>query len=278
MQRRTLDLFLGTARKYIGTTAGLLGRTTFGERVGYQSGPWSGAFVDVVARESGLRLPSFTYSPAALAEAVRSGNTARTPKPGDIAIFNFPSTSTYSASAFHPPHVGIVTDVRELRNSGRFLTIEGNTTGTQQQQQDGVYQKTRFLTDVILFVRPEEFTFKPAARILQLINKLIQKYAAASISDLQEIKEAARTKSVVELKGLKPGTRNKQIMIVQLALSQVTDLRGVDPGKWDGATTAAFSRYQRSIGRVGSDADGSPDLPTLQRLAEETGLFKIHVG
>lgn len=275
MQRRSLELFLSTARKYIGYTSELLGRTTFGERVGYSTGPWSGAFIDVVARESGLQLSSFVYTPAALAEAVRSGNTARIPKPGDIAIFNFASSSTYAASAFTAPHAGIVTDVRELRTNGRFLTIEGNTTGTQQQQNDGVYQKMRYVTDVILFVRPTEFAWGPGARILQLLNKLIQKYAAASPVDLQEIREAARTKSKIEIKQLKPGTRNKQIMIVQLALSQVTDLRGVEPGKWDGQTSAAFARYQRSIGRVGGDADGNPDSSTLQRLSEVTGLFTI---
>jgi hypothetical protein len=54
-----LELFLATARKYIGYQSELLGRNAFGAKVGYDSGPWSGAFIDVVAREAGLPYKTF---------------------------------------------------------------------------------------------------------------------------------------------------------------------------------------------------------------------------
>jgi hypothetical protein len=269
-------VFLATARKYLGYQAGSLGRTTFGERVGYDSQPWAGAFVDVVARESGLHLPSFTYTPAALAEFIRRGNISRVPRPGDIAIFNFSSASGHTASAFSMPHCGIVTDVRELKTNGRFLSIEGNTTGsTSYQQVDGVHQKIRYTTDVVLFCRPEEFQSSAARRIIQLLTKawkLVTGRAPGKL-ELKEIQEAITSNEEVKLTMLRTGTRNKHIELVQLALSQVTDLRNCERGKWDGATAAAFANFQRKVGYVGSDANGLPDLNSLKRLSTETRLF-----
>lgn len=273
-----LELFLATARKYLGYQSELLGRNIFGQTIGYDSVPWSGQFIDVIARDAGLRLPSFTYVPAALAEFVRSGNVSRTPRPGDIAVFNFPSTNAAAASAFAMPHCGIVTDVRELRTNGRFLTIEGNSTGSSSyQDKDGVHQRIRHLTDVVIFCRPEEFERSAMRRVLQLLTK-ISKKMRGQLPDKIETKgleELTSNQETVRLRNFKPGTRNRSIEIIQLALSQVTDLQGVERGKWDAASTAACARFQRNIGRTGPDALGLLDIPTLQRLSIETGLFKL---
>jgi hypothetical protein len=81
---------------------------------------------------------------------------------------------------------------------------------------------------------------------------------------------------VLRLNGeVRYGDRNKKIELIQLALAVVTDLRGCEPGKWDGATAAACSRFQRNIGRTGSDVTGLPDAGTLQRLAKESGIFVV---
>lgn len=272
--------FIATARKYLGYTSELLGRNAFGQRVGYDSAPWAGAFVDVVAREAGVRLPSFTYVPAGLAEALRTGHISRTPRPGDIAIFNFASNGIDGAStpAFGMPHCGVVTDVRELRTNGRFITIEGNATGsTSYQDKDGVHQRIRHLTDVMIFVRPEEFDSRVTARILQLLTKLVKKITGAAPGklELKAIETASSAKVPLPTNKLKPGTRNRSIELLQLALSQVTDIQGAERGVLDLATTAAIARFQRNIGRVGPGAQGTLDVPTLQRLAKETGLFTI---
>jgi hypothetical protein len=272
--------FIATARKYLGYQSELLGRNAFGQRVGYDSLPWSGAFIDVVAREAGLNLPSFTYTPAALAEFIRQGNISRTPRPGDIAIFNFPSTNLQgvAASAFDMPAAGIVSDVRELRTNGRFLSIEGNSTGSSAyQNKDGVHQRIRHLTDVVIFLRPEEFQVSAARSIFQLLTNLGRKLTGAAPGKLElEILAAAATSNeTVRLNKLRAGTRNKNIELIQLALSQVTDLQGVERGVWDGATASAFARYQRIIGRLGTDCTGVPDAATLNRLSKDTGLFKL---
>ena len=276
-----LELFLATARKYIGYQSELLGRNAFGHKVGYDSGPWSGAFIDVVARDAGLNLPSFTYTPAALAEMIRSGNVSRRPRPGDIAIFNFSSAGILqspAASAFNMPAAGIVIDVRELQTNGRFLTIEGNSTGMSSYlEKDGVHQRIRHLTDVVIFCRPEEFQNSTARRIFQLLTNLGKKLRGQLPDKLETsgLEELTSQPETVRLRNFKPGTRNRSIEVVQLALSQVTDLQGTERGKWDAASTAACARFQRNIGRVGPDATGVVDIRTLERLSKETGLFIV---
>ena len=280
------DALIATARKYVGYKSDLGGRNIFGERVGYDATVWSGAFIDVIARESGLDLPSFTYSPAALAEYLRNGLVTKSPQPGDIAIFNFSSITTINGSNFAAPHVGLVVDTRELTSNGRFLTIEGNVTGsTSYQQFDGVHQKIRYVTDVAVFCRPADFergvrkfVRTAAAASFQLLNRIRAKFTAADRIELSQLAEAAAQLPTVDVKKLIQGTRNKQITAVQLALGQVTDISGAEEGKWDAATASAFSRFQRTIGRVGSQANGKPEVNSLQRLAQITGLFILTEG
>lgn len=276
------EIFVQTARKYVGYTSELLGRNGFGERVGYNTTVWSGAFTDVIARESGLDIPSFVYSPAALAEFSRNGQLRKKPRPGDIVIFNFASDSGHAASAFSAPHCGIVTDVRHLQINGQFVTVEANTTGTQYQQQDGVYVKLRHLTDAAVFCRPAQFEtglrkLLIAARVtgLQLLTKVRRIFNQELRVELDQIQDAASSQLLINIRKLQPGTKNKQIAAVQLALSTVVDLTGAEEGRWDGPTASAFARFQRNIGRVGSDAAGVPELTTLQRLSKVTGLFQI---
>jgi hypothetical protein len=276
------EIFVANARKYIGYTSELLGQNSFGKTVGYSAAPWAGAFVDVVLRESKIKSPSFVYTPAALAEFLRSGQVSKRPQVGDIVIFNFASTSTYAASAFLAPHAGIVTDVRYLSTTGQFTTVEGNTTGTAYQQQDGVYTKLRHVTDAVIFCRPATFN-GPIRKLYvqlrdagqQLLTKVRRIFNQELKLELDLIQEAASLQPTVDAKMIRPATKNKHIAAIQLALSTVTELTGAERGKWDQVTASAFARFQRNIGRVGSDASGMPDLQTLQRLSKDTGLFKI---
>lgn len=269
-----IELFINTAQRYLGYTPDLGGRNVFGQKVGYDSVPWAGSFIDVVAREAEVRLPSFTYSAAGLAECIRQGNFSRTPQRGDVAIFNFSSNTGVAADIFGMPHCGIVTDVREFLSTGRFITIEGNTTGTGQQNKDGVHQKIRHVTEVVLFCRPGWSSGKTFyERITELLDAARTHF---SREETAEIEEVARAPKILKLNGeVRYGDRNKKIEILQLALATVTDLRGAEPGKWDQATAAACCRFQRNIGRVGSDVTGLPDEATLLRLSKDTGLFKL---
>jgi hypothetical protein len=164
------------------------------------------------------------------------------------------------------------------------MTIEGNVTGsTSYQAFDGVHQKIRYATDVIAFARPANFErgirklirdagsawFKLVARLrLKLTDP------GARVEQAQ-LEEAAAQLLTIDIRKLHPGSKNKQVTVVQLALSQVTDLQGAEEGKWDQATASAFSRFQRNIGRVGQDANGAPEAASLARLAKETNLFNV---
>ena len=267
------ELFIKSAQQHLGYTAEQLGRNKFGARVGYDAQPWAGAFVDVCAREAGLKLPSFTYTPAALAEFIRSGNFSRVPEPGSIAIFNFSSNVGHAADPFAAPHCGIVTDVREFSETGKFITIEGNTTGsTVHQQKDGVYQKIRSINDVILFCQPLRATGQTFnERLIKLLDRGRTKVESDELKFIEELQRDPKLLTIE--KEIRPGDRNKKIEIIQLALGTVTDIRGCQPGKWDPITVAACARYQRRVGYVGKDADGMPDSNTLKRLAKDTGLF-----
>ena len=273
-----IQLFIKSAQQYLGYTVDLGGRNIFGQKVGYDAQPWAGAFIDVCAREAGLELPSFVYTPAALAEFIRSGNFSRVPKLGSIAIYNFSSNVGAAASAFSSPHCGIVTDVREFDETGKFITIEGNTEGTGvYQKKDGVHQRIRTINDVVIFCHPTvtsgSKTFNE--RLIKLLDRGRTKFDG---SDLSAIADAARDPELLKTdKEIRPGDRNRRVELIQLALATVTDLRGAELGKWDTATTAACARYQRMIGFVGKDASGLPDLNTLRRLARETGLFRLDV-
>ena len=268
-------LLIKSAQRHLGYAAEQLGKNMFGAKVGYDSQPWGGAFVDVCLREANIKSSSFTYTPAALAEFIRSGNFSRDPQPGDIAVFNFSSNVGHAADLFSMPHCGIVTDVREFITSGKFITVEGNTTGsTVHQQKDGVYQKVRSINDVLIFCRPlraDRRTFNE--RLMKLLDRGRTKFDG---DDVKAIEEAARTPVTIDgTKEVRPGDRNKRIEVLQLALATVTDMRGAEPGKWDTVTSTACARYQRMIGYVGKDVSGLPDLNTLKRLARETGLFRL---
>lgn len=274
-----VELFISTAQKYLGYSSELLGRNMFGQKVGYDAQPWSGAFIDVIAREAHLNIPSFVYSAAGMAECIRAGAISRVPKPGDVVIFNFSSTIGPAASSFSMPHCGIVTDVQEFTKTGRFITVEGNTEGgSKHLTKDGVHQKIRHVTDVAIFCRPA-FGKKTGSR-KTFYERLMQLLDAArtrmTVAELDELKAAASAPSILKLNGeVRYGDRNKRIEMIQLALAVVTDLRGCEPGKWDAATAAACARFQRNIGRTGSDVTGLPDDGTLNRLSKETGIFKL---
>jgi hypothetical protein len=188
--------------------------------------------------------------------------------------------SGHEPDAFGPPHCGIVTDVQEFTKSGRFVTVEGNTGGPGQlSTKDGVHQKIRHVTDVVIFCRPAFTNGKIGSRstFYERLMKLIDPARTRMTGDeMKELEKAASAPSILRLNGeVRYGDRNKRIELIQLALATVTDLRGCEPGKWDAITGAACARFQRNIGRIGSDVTGLPDDGTLNRLAKETRIFKI---
>lgn len=254
--KETRDLFVTKALAYQGHRAQANMVSGFGEKVGYGSNPWSGSFIDVVAREAGLtvdNLPATVYTPAALAEFARRNTLFQRPRKGDIVFFAFPGEG--SRSMFDMPHVGIVTDTSHFLTTGLFQCLEAQTsTGLPRGNQDptGVYLRTRSGQDVIGFGRPEFRT-----------RTLGKRARVAEPGNLP----------VVTLARVNTGRANRAVETLQLALVNRVNLTGHTPGVLDAATRAGIAHFQRAIGRVGQDATGQLDNPTLERLARDTGLF-----
>lgn len=94
---------------------------------------WCGYFVDWVAKQIGVKIPSCVYTPAGVAGFQGKGlwvNAATAkPKPGFIPFFDFPGGEKTD-------HVGIVVSDN---GDGTVTTVEGNTTadGKKGSQSNG---------------------------------------------------------------------------------------------------------------------------------------------
>lgn len=244
------DEFLRLARSHLGYQCRPGNNSTFGGLTGYQGLPWDGSFVDVVAREASLRLPACVYSTSGLAEFIKLRRWRAKPQPGDIAFFTFSTGDDFGS-----PHVGIVSDVTDWQRLGRVRVIEGNVNSGLPKGSpvnDGVFERTRYSFEILGFGRPD-FSGQPA------IDK----------------DKSTDGQPLIRLSNLQPGKRHKDVERVQLALAKTCSLRNAKQGALDGQTMAAYARWQRSIGLVGSKANGIPDIDSLTRLGRETGYFRV---
>lgn len=251
--------FLSEAASQVGYTSRPNRNSAFGERTGYNSQPWSGSFIDYVAQRTDVDIPSCAYAAAALQYFVRTGRFHVRPKPGDIAFFAF-STGAH----FEMPHVGIVTDTTGVTFNGSFKTIEAEIdpgTPKGQNTRDGVHTRVRYLTDVIGFGRPN---FRRTRLKLP---------AGGGPEDLQLSTNNVKLPKVnlARVLSWKPCM---DVELIQIALSTTVDLQNAKKGFFDAQTKSAFANFQRSVGYVGPDASGIPDVKSLQLLAAKTN-FKI---
>jgi hypothetical protein len=247
--REKLQAFLTEAASHLGYRSHA-GRVSFyGERNGYSGQPWSGSFIDYVAKVTDVDIPSCVYPPAAAANFLRTGRLYVNPKPGDIVFFNF-STGAH----FEMPHVGIVIDVTGVTFNGSFKTIEANIdTGLAKGPQDrnGVFERTRYLTDVIAFGRPN--------------------FSRSRLKD-GDPDPSLPPVNLARVLSLKPCL---DVELIQLALAEEVGLRNAKRGTYDAQTKSAFANFQRKIGYVGDDATGIPDRKSLEALATKTKKFAV---
>lgn len=249
--RNNRERFISLAEAQVGYTANGDGTNVYGERVGYNGRniPWDGAFIDVTARQSGLRWKSFTYTPQALSLAIKEARCYNRPQRGDIVFFE-----TSTVSQFGPPHVGIVLDASRFDADGVFTTVEAQTKNGMPKGSDlanGVYQRMRTSLEVLTFVRPDyDLTVLPEAE------------AQAKLTDLPVVNPAQ----------IRPNLRSERVAVVQLALAMCTGVRGLPRGHFDLKTRDAYAKFQRDVGIF--PADGIPELSSLTRLASETKIFR----
>ena len=244
------DTVIKSAEAWLGfTTAGLAGRTPFGERSGYDVN-WAGAFIDTVFHDAGMRIPSCVYSSSGLAEFIKQGRVKNKPQPGDIVFFAFPTGDNFGVS-----HVGLVADTSRWKTDGLVGTIEAQVNSGLPKSDPhlrGVFRRIRSGHEIIAFARPN-FKGQPGAR-----------------------KSETGQRAGLALISIRPGRRNKSIGLVQLALMKVTGSLGkITVDMFDGQTQHAYARWQRQIGYANDRATGVPDEASLRLLGEITGVFKL---
>lgn len=254
-KRQLRDTFVLNALDYVGYTAQADKNSQFGARVGHPNKSWSGSFLDVVARETGLALTSCVYAPAALAEMFHSKRIHERPAVGDIVFF-----AASTDGAFGAPSVGIVVDTFSWKDDKRVSAVVGQTaTGLRRgsQESNGVYKRDYFLSDIIAFARPDFSKRLP--------ERDMEESAAADLPAL------AVGHFSYGLRG------NKNVELLQTALAAVlVGLDGLERGQYDAKTRSAYARWQRSIGYVGTDrATGLPDAHSLGVLGQVSGLFRV---
>ena len=247
------DVFITQAESYLGYTTLRTSDSIFGERLNVNNLPWSGTFLDCVAREVDLELVSHITTSVALSYYINSGRFHVRPKRGDIVFLEVSTIGDY-----HQPQVGIVTDVSRWNSDGIIQTIEGQVSSGMPKKtdaQDGVYQRTRNQYDIIGFGRPN-FSRKRGARF---------SIPTETASALPQVATAhCRTNST-----------HPSVELVQRALSQTVGLTKSKRGTFDGKTKVAYAKFQRQQGYPPSRATGEPDYYTLKALAELTGSFQV---
>jgi len=245
------DRFLETARSHLGYKCRPGGVSEFAIRTGYKGEaiPWSGSFIDCVARDGEIFLPSCVYTPSGLAEFLTDGRVTNKPEPGDIVFYNFPTTVQFGM-----PHVGIVAWAAEFMQTGNFTAIEAQiNSGLPKASTDknGVFERARTKYDVLAFARPNFEVWPGQAEKKQTGTVLIK------------------------ARRIKPGRRHADIEHVQAALVRLCDLRDFSTGEFDARTVKAYTRWQRQIGYVYPDCTGVPDVGSLEILGSRSGLFAL---
>lgn len=244
------DQFLEIAKSHLGYKTRPSGLSDFGTQTGYSGHaiPWSGAFIDVVARDANVIMPACVYTPSGLGEFVAGRRVVSEPEPGDIVFYVFPTTDQFSM-----PHVGIVTDVADYKVTGVFTAIEAQvSSGLPRASTDktGIFERPRWKYDVIAFARPD-FELRPGSVEMQTGPVFVNE----------------RT--------IRPGKSNAGVQAVQNALVSVAGLADFSAGAFDMATQRAYARWQRQIGYVHPDCTGIPDRSSLKILGHRTGAFQL---
>lgn len=256
-KRELRDRILQVATSYEGYAAAAGSADIFSSKVGKPGAHWNGIYVDVVLMEAGLELPTtHVNTSAAMRYYVMSGRLHITPKPGDVAFFVFPTDG--ETGPYNQMHVGIVTDAANFLRDGSFKVIEGQTDAglprTSNRVKNGVHVRTRYATDVVGFGRP-------ALKQKVLTDELQQ-------GELS-------TKPVIKASIMKAGLKHKTVLTLQQELKAEKLFTGVYTGVLDARTMAAVASFQRTIGYVGTQASGIPDMQTLQRLAQIRQTFNV---
>jgi len=142
---------LDVARTQIGTVEGSGGTNPYGKAYGADRVAWCAQFCWWVFGQAGAGalIPKTAYTPTLAAYYQKQGRADRTPRVGDLVLFDWPGDGVDRIS-----HVGLVEAVNA---DGTLTTIEGNTTSGaagNQRMGGGVWRRKRSTSAVVLYAHP----------------------------------------------------------------------------------------------------------------------------
>ncbi len=110
------------------------GATKYQQAFGRGPEPWCADFVSWVYSQAG-KDTNAPYCPTFVQQLKRQGRWKghANPEPGDLVFFDWDGDGS-------PDHVGIV---KSVNGDGTITTIEGNTTNPKNQEQEGVFERSR---------------------------------------------------------------------------------------------------------------------------------------
>lgn len=253
--------FVDTASAYVGYTARPNANDfmAFSRVTGdYQ---WDGSFIDVISDKTvtaGL-LPKHANTTSALSFYIKNGWTRRAPKPGDLVFYTAPLKA--QVQRYLAPRVGIVSSTKGWKVNGTFRAIEGQThSGLPRAPKDlnGVYERTRYSTDVLAFVRIPERLFRHNGETVYPPTDA-PTVRPAHLERCSSAKKTASAKSAYR----------HSTELVQLALAEhpACKLRNADRFVFNGVTRSALASFQRFNGHPSHECDGTPNPRTLEQLS-----------
>lgn len=207
----------------------------YGQKFGTSGQPWSGAFMQYVFLEAGIKTEPALLDPGhALAEYITQKRTVKPGKEarGDLIILA-------GSLPFETYRIAIVTEPGTAIG-GMFAPGPG-------RESDAVVRFTYYPTDVIATVRP--------------------KYTEVSQLDRTD-SENADSAPRLHIDRIATGRLSKSTRQLQLALHETVGLAEDKMGLFTTRTRSALRRYEQRIGYV--TGDGSPNERVLRQLSRDT--------
>lgn len=148
---KTAVSFLGVKENPAGSNCVVFNTDYYGSPVSGASYPWCCAFVWDVFRLAGASSLFYVglktaYCPSVLSWGKRCNLLVdkSAAAPGDLILFDFNGDGT-------PEHIGIL----ESRSGSQYITIEGNTSVTSDDNGGAVMRRTRYASQILAVVRPK---------------------------------------------------------------------------------------------------------------------------
>lgn len=259
--RKDIHPLAQAASAYTGYTSRDV-NNTFAISTGFTGGfQWDGSFIDRVLKDAKAAsvLPSHVNTGTALAYYIKNGYLRSKPRNGDLVFYSFPTAS--GTVSFDPMHIGVVTDTSKWKTASSFKAVEAQVNSglpKAASDENGVYERTRFATDVLTFVRI------PNRLLLAQTTDTEGPVTAAS----SNIRTAHFSRCVPgKAQTAKPEFR-KSVETVQLALAAHpgVQLQNADRGVFDRQTRSAIAAFQRLKGFPAAECTGEPNIKTLAAL------------